>query len=103
MRRLVLRVTIETILRIVYFVCLMLIYAAIAEKSGVSLCRKSKMAAVKTEAAITFERLEITTRFKLPPPRQARLGYDTVDIARHFPTLADYRIQNGGHGNRKRK
>ena len=33
----------------------------------------------------------------------ARLGNDTVDIARHFPTSAVDRIQNGGHGNRKWK
>jgi len=44
------------------------------------------MAAVKTEAAITFERLAITMRFQLRSHifDQARLGYDTVDIARHF-------------------
>ena len=57
------------------------------------------------EAAITFERLEITPRFQLSAyPHifdQARLGYDTVDIARHFMTSAAYRIQNGNHGNRK--
>ena len=55
------------------------------------------MAAVKTEAAITFERREITTRFQLLglPPHifdQARLGYDIVDIARHIPTPAVDRI-----------
>ena len=45
----------------------------------------------KTEAAITFEWLEITTPFQLLPQifDQAQLGYDTVDIApdilRHRP------------------
>ena len=54
------------------------------------------MAAVKTEAAITFERPDITTRFQQLPHifDQARLGYDTLGIARHFPTLADYTTQN---------
>ncbi len=58
------------------------------------------MAAVKTEAAITFER-----DFNFYPHifDQARLGYDIVDIARHFPTSAVDRIQNGGHGNPKWK
>ena len=67
------------------------------------------MVAVKTEAAITFDRLEITTRFQLLPPhfrpeygrnQKSRHGYDIVDIARHFPTSAVVPIQNGGHGNR---
>ncbi len=62
------------------------------EKSDVSFDRKSKMAAGKTEAAITFERLEITTRFQLMPHifDQVRLGYDTVNIVRYFLTSADY-------------
>ena len=51
------------------------------------------MAAGKTEATATFERFEITMRFQLLPPH-FRLGYDTVDIARHFLTSAAYRIQN---------
>ena len=63
------------------------------------------MAAVETQTAITFERPEMTTRLQLLPShfRQARLGYDTVDISRHFTTLAVYRIQNVGHRNRKWK
>jgi len=65
--------------------------------------RKSRMAAVQTEAAITFERLEISMRFQLLPTifDQIRLGYDTVDIVRHIQTSAAYRTQNDGHGNRK--
>ncbi len=63
------------------------------------------MAAVETQTAITFERPEMTTRLQLLPPhfRQARPEYDTVDIARHFPSLTEYRIQNGGLRNRKWK
>ena len=63
------------------------------------------MAAGKTEAAITFERLELTTRFQLLPHifDQAGLGYDTVDIARHFLTSAVDRFQNVDDGNRKWK
>jgi len=65
---------------------------AIAEKFDVSFYWKSKMAAVKnkTETAITFKQLEITTRFQLPPDicDQAQLGYDTVDIAR-YSTFSD--------------
>jgi len=54
--------------------------------SRVTGSRKSEMAAVTTQAAITFERLEITMRFQLLPPHfhKARLIYDTVDIARHL-------------------
>ena len=58
----------------------------------VSFSRKSKMAAVKTEAAITFERLEITTRFQPSIPHifdQNRLGYD---IVRHYPTSAEFKM-----------
>ena len=72
---------------------------AMAKKIDVSFYRKSKMAAVKTEAAITFER-EITTRFQLLTPHfyptfSTRLDLDmtlsTLPDSRHFPMLADYR------------
>ena len=65
------------------------------------------MAAVKTEAAITCERLEIRQRcdfnFYSNIFEQARHEYDTADITRLFPTSAAYRIQNGGSGNLKWK
>jgi len=62
----------------------------ITEKSDVA-CRKSNMAAVKTEAAITYERLEITTRFQLPPfsirPDLDMTLSTLPEIARgHWPT-----------------
>ena len=57
--------------------------------------RKSKMGAVLTDAAITFERLEISTRFQLL--------HHIFDQVRHKHDTAAYRIQNGGHGNRKWK
>jgi hypothetical protein len=59
----------------------------------------------KTEAVVTFKRLEITMRCQLLPHifDHARLGYDTADIARHFVMSAVGRIQNGGYGNRKWK
>ena len=68
-----------------------------------------KMVATKPEVEITFERQKMAPRFQLLPPHifgPDRLGYDTVDIVHHCPTLvtlADYRIHNGGHRNRKWK
>ena len=80
---------------------------AVQKEIDVSFYRKSKMAALKTEAEITFELLEISMRFQLLRYPdifdKVRLGYDNADIARHFPTSAAYRIQNGGNGNRKWK
>jgi hypothetical protein len=51
------------------------------KKSDVSFYRKSKISVDKTEAAITFERLEITTRFQLLP--------HILDQASQCPTLTD--------------
>ena len=75
------------------------------KKFDVSFYRKTKMAAVKTEAAISFERVETTTGYQLLVPYfdQTRRGYDTFDIGQHFPTLTNHRIKNGGHRNRKWK
>ena len=54
---------------------------------------KFKMAAIKSEVEITFERREMAPRFQLLPPifDLARLEYDTIDIARHCQTLVKYR------------
>jgi len=56
--------------------------------SRAAVSRKSKMAAVNTEAAITSERLEITMRFQLPPPH---FRPDAIWIwhCRYFPTFLD--------------
>ncbi len=64
--------------------------------------RKSKMAVVKTQAAITFERIEITMRFQFLPHifDQARHGYDTVDISRRrAPTEFKMAATETGSGN----
>jgi hypothetical protein len=52
------------------------------KQADASVYRKSKIAAVKTEVAITFQRLEITTRFQIVPQHfeEIRLEYNTVDI-----------------------
>ena len=67
--------------------------------------RKTKMAAVKTETAIKCAPLDITMRFQLLPShfRPGPTWIWHYRIARHFMTSAAYRIQNGGHGNRKWK
>ena len=67
-------------------------------------CRlpNSKMAAIRPEVEITFERREMAPRFQLLPPTFgcARLEYDTVDIARLLQTSDN---QDGGDRNRKWK
>ena len=50
--------------------------------------RKSKMAAVKTKAAITIERTEISMRFQLLPPH-FRPGPTWIWHYRHCPTFCD--------------
>ena len=64
---------------------------AIAEKSDVSFYRISKMAAIKTEAAIgtTFEQLEITTQFQLLLSPHFRTGLTWIWHCRHCPTLPE--------------
>jgi len=61
------------------------------KQSDASFYRKSKTAAAKMEAAITFERLEIKTRFQLLTHifDHARHAFVTADISRHRPTWPD--------------
>jgi hypothetical protein len=71
------------------------------KKPDVSINQKSKMAAVRTKAVIIF--LEAwdndaistaTLTFSTKPDLDM-----TLSTCRHYPTLADYLIQNGGHYN----
>ena len=61
-------------------------------KSDVSLGREYKLAAIKTEMIITFERFEISTRFQLLTPKlSTRPELDVTlsalpDITRCWPT-----------------